>query len=310
MHALSLSDCFDRHTLILTEGAVGQRLERTYALRPDREIMYAALLYDTAGREALSAIYRSYLQVARDCRLPMLLMTNTRRANQERMLRSQYSGRNVMQDYASFLHGLAEGFACDAYIGGMMGCKGDAYSGDGGLSTEEAVAFHTWQMRRFDTACLDFLFAGIMPTLPEAIGMAKVMAMAQKPYIISLMLRRNGRLPDGTSLSDAIRAIDRQADLPPLCYMTNCIHPLILLEALQQPFNRTEPVMRRFCGIQANAANLDPEQLDGSGALQTSGPQALGEAFAALHASFPLKIAGGCCGTDDSHLRAIADRLR
>lgn len=66
MHALSLSDCFDRHTLILTEGAVGQRLERTYALRPDREIMYAALLYDTAGREALSAIYRSYLQVARD----------------------------------------------------------------------------------------------------------------------------------------------------------------------------------------------------------------------------------------------------
>lgn len=29
----------------------------------------------------------------------------------------------------------------------------------------------------------------------------------------------------------------------------------------------------------------------------------------ALRDRFPLRILGGCCGTDETHLRAIAERL-
>lgn len=306
---MSLPECFHTSPLILTEGAVGQRLEHEYALQPDADIVYAAMLYDPAGRKALAAIYRSYLRVAEEAGLPILLMTNTRRANRERVLRSKYRAQPIMRDYTRLLLDLADGASCPVYVGGMMGCRGDAYSGTEGLSTQQAVDFHTWQLQAFDLAQLDFLFAGIMPTLPEAIGMARVMETSRLPYIISFMLRRDGRLLDGVPLGDAILAIDSHTCTPPLCYMTNCIHPAILQEALAQPCNRGAHVAARFRGIQANAACLDPDRLDGSATLHTCGAEALTDAFVSLHSAFPLQIYGGCCGTDASHLRGIAERL-
>ncbi|HML46100.1 MAG TPA: homocysteine S-methyltransferase family protein [Clostridia bacterium] len=304
-----LESAFARHRTLLTEGAVGQRMEREYGLFPDPDIQIAALPYRAEGRRALSEVYRQYLRIAQDYALPMLLMTNTRRANRERVLRSAYRGQNAMRDYASFLKDLASGFSCEAYVGGIMGCKGDAYRGDEGLSFEEAVAFHAWQTDRFREAAIDFLFAGIMPAKEEAMGMAKVLADVGKPYIISLMIRRDGRLLDGTSIREAILAIDGVTDRKPLCYMSNCVHPDIVREALAQPINRDEAVRIRFCGIQANAACFDPEQLDCSPELRTSGAAEWTDAMMALHQAFPLKIFGGCCGTDRTHIEALAKRL-
>ena len=57
-----------------------------------------------------------------------------------------------------------------------MGCRGDAYRADQALTPEEGESFHRWQAERFAGAGVDFLYAGIMPALPEAIGMAKAMA--------------------------------------------------------------------------------------------------------------------------------------
>lgn len=83
MGKTQLELCFDSNKLILTEGAVGQRIEHEFSLKPDADIMYASLIYSAEGRDALAAIYRSYLQAAEDYRLPILLMTNTRRANRK-----------------------------------------------------------------------------------------------------------------------------------------------------------------------------------------------------------------------------------
>lgn len=304
-----LSDCFRDSRLVLTEGAVGQRIEHEYGLKPDPDIMYAGLIYDPEGRAALTAIYCSYLQVAVNYNLPILLMTNTRRANKDRVLRSKFKERKIMRDYNNFLCELTTGFGCTAYIGGMMGCKGDAYSGSSGLDTEEAMTFHTWQFNQFDPAQTDFFFAGIMPALPEAVGMAKVMEMAGKPYIISLMINPNGTILDGHTLHEAIFEIDCRTKQPPLCYMTNCVHPSILRQCLIQPENQTALVRERFCGIQANAACLDPQTLDKSNYMMTSDPDELAISFKALHTEFPLKIYGGCCGTDENHIRALAKAL-
>ena len=298
----SLENCFNSNKLILTEGAVGQRIECEFPLKPDADIMYAALIYDPAGRDALTAIYRSYLQVAEDYGLPILLLTNTRRVNKERFLRSRFKDKNVMRDYSVFLKELSTEYACETFIGGMMGCRGDAYSGSEGMSTNEAIEYHSWQMNMFDTQSIDFLFAGIMPTLPEAIGMAKVMETLSLPYIISLMISHNGTLLDGNTIHNAIEMIDAETQINPLCYMTNCVHPTILKQALSQKANQTELVRTRFCGIQANAACISPQELDSSKSLRTTTAKELAEDFSSLHASFPLKIYGGCCGTDDSHI--------
>ncbi len=310
MAEMRLKNCFNTNHLILTEGAVGQRIEHEFSIKPDTDIMYASLIYDSAGRKALASIYCSYLKVAEDYKLPILLLTNTRRANKERVLRSKYRDKNMMRDYADFLRELASKYTCETFIGGMMGCRGDAYSGREGISTDEAIEYHSWQMDMFDLKAIDFLFAGIMPALPEALGMAKVMEKSDLPYIISLMINGNGTLLDGSTIHDAILKIDASTELNPLCYMTNCVHPAMLREALSQKENQTELVRKRFLGIQANAVNLSPEELGNSKTLKTTAAKELAEDFLLLHRSFPLKIYGGCCGTDDSHIIEIADALR
>jgi S-methylmethionine-dependent homocysteine/selenocysteine methylase len=309
MRKQSFQDCFIKDKLILTEGAVGQRIEREFHIKPDKDVMYAGLIYDEQSRKALETIYRQYLQVAEDNSLPIMLLTNTRRANKDRVARSVYSNKDIMGDFTAFLAGLAAEYSCKAYIGGQMGCRGDAYKGDEGLSTQEAIEFHTWQANEFRANPPDFLFAGIMPCLPEAVGMAQVMEGLDIPYIISLMLNRKGTLLDGHFIHDAICAIDAATTRKPICYMTNCVHPSILREALSQPENRTELVRKRFCGIQANAACLEPDQLDSSEELKTSGAEELARHFVELHREFPMKIYGGCCGTDNTHLNEIALQL-
>jgi hypothetical protein len=86
---------FERNSIMLTEGAVGQRLERAFGLSPDKDIMYASLLYSDEGKKALRSIYSQYLQIAETYKLPILLMTNTRRANQERVANSAYRHKFV-----------------------------------------------------------------------------------------------------------------------------------------------------------------------------------------------------------------------
>ena len=89
--------------------------------------------------------------------------------------------------------------------------------------------------------------------------------------------------------------------------MTNCIHPRILKHALQK--NDTELVRNRFNGIQANAAYLSPDELDKPSETISSSACDLADEMVALCNEFPLKICGGCCGTDDTHLREFAKRL-
>jgi Homocysteine/selenocysteine methylase (S-methylmethionine-dependent) len=300
---------YNNSSIMLTEGAVGQRLEHEYGLLPDKDIMYAALIYSYKGITALRDIYSQYLRIAERYHLPILLMTNTRRANKERVANSTYKNKNIMLDYTVFLKEIASNFNCEAFIGGMMGCKNDAYSDDQGLDFSEAVKFHSWQADMFSIAPIDYMFAGIMPSKYEAMGMAKVMERSAKPYIISLMISRDGLLLDGTSIHDAIVAIDEIVTRKPICYMTNCVHPAILKEALSKPFNKTDVVKKRFCGIQANAAYFEPHKLDNSKTLFSTSAVELVNEFEALQNTFPLKILGGCCGTDNTHIEELAKRF-
>ena len=114
---------------------------------------------------------------------------------------------------------------------------------------------------------------------------------------------------DGTAIDAAIRAIDGAAAYPPVCYMANCVHPHIAAQALAQPWNRTALVRTRFLGLQANTSALPYAALDSAADLQSAAPAELAEAMLALHRAHPLKIFGGCCGTDGRHMDEIARRL-
>ena len=150
--------------------------------------------------------------------------TPTRRANKQQVIQAGYD-EAIIEDNVRFLRKIKETSNIEMYIGGLMGCKGDAYTGAGALNIEEAHDFHHWQAQLFKLAKADFLYAGIMPVLTEATGMARAISDTGIPYIISFTIQKDGKLIDGHTIDYAIRFIDDNVSRKPACYMTNCVHP-------------------------------------------------------------------------------------
>lgn len=306
---MDFQTCITSSAAILMEGALGERLKREFNIKIDGTVAMAGLIYEETGRAALKFLWKEYADIARKYHLPFMATTPTRRANQERVKSAGYDESIILKN-VELLREIKESNVIEMYIGGLLGCKGDAYSGKGALSIEQARIFHSWQINLFKDSKVDFLFAGIMPTLPEAIGIAMAISETNIPYIISFTIQKNGKLIDDHSIDFAIRAIDNSVLNKPLGYMANCVHPIIVHEALSHQFNRTEAVQTRFIGIQANTSPLSYNELDGSLDLKESSPIDLANDTIKLINDYHLKIAGGCCGTDNRHIEEIAKRLK
>lgn len=305
---MNFLEAYQTNEIILMEGAIGERMKREYQCDPDQHVALASYIYHENARMALKELYGQYHRIAEIYHLPMLITTPTRRANKENIAKSRYNS-NIIRENVLFLKEIKEESHASLYIGGLMGCRGDAYNVTSVLSVNEAHEFHSWQAEAFREEKVDYLIAGIMPAISEALGMAKAMEDAELPYIISFMIRENGRLIDGTTIHDAISSIDQATTRKPVCYITNCVHPTVLNKALSQQFNQTETVRERFHGIQANTSPLSPEELDHCHDLQTSEPDSLAEEMVKLRKEFGLKIFGGCCGTDQTHIEEMARRI-
>jgi S-methylmethionine-dependent homocysteine/selenocysteine methylase len=310
---MNFRECYQSGRIIMTEGALGIRLRNEYGITYDSEVANANLIYKEEARAAITFITNQYLEIARKYQLPMMFVTPTRRANRSNVEQSIYDG-SIIEDNVRFYRAMIkdaipENEGTEIFLGGMMGCKGDAYKANEVLTVEEAYDFHSWQTQLFANAKIDYLYAAIMPALPEAIGMAKAMAQTAIPYIISLMIRENGRMIDGTTIHDAIAAIEEAVEEKPLFYMTNCVHPVNVSKALAQEFNQTDLVRTRFIGIQANASPMTPEELDGSSRIITSEPEELAEKIMKLRETNGFQILGGCCGTDQRHIEELAKRI-
>lgn len=305
---MAFETCIRNNRTILMEGALGERLKREYGLTIDGPVAMASLVYTEEGRRALSLLWQEYMEIAKRYGLPFMATTPTRRANRERVLGFGYS-EDIIADNVRFLKSIREASGLEMYVGGLVGCKGDAYTGEGALSEEDAEQFHAWTAAQFKKAGVDFLYAGIMPTLPEAAGLAKAVSTQEIPYIISFTIQQDGTLIDGTTIADAIEYIDAGTKHPPVCYMANCVHPNILAKALLQPFNDIESVKRRFRGLQANTSPLSYAELDGAADLKCSEPEAFSQEMLKLKEIGEFQIWGGCCGTDNRHMAAIAEKL-
>ena len=290
------------------EGALGERLKREYGLKIDGTVAMANLVYEESGRAALLNLWSEYIDIARRYQLPFMATTPTRRANRERVSLSNYSER-IIFDNVDFLRKIQRNSGIEMYVGGLMGCKGDAYTGEGALTEGEALDFHKWTAELFQKAGVDFLYAGIMPALPEAAGLAEAIDQTGLPYIISFTIQKDGKLIDGTTIADAIAYIDARTQNTPVCYMANCVHPRIVMNALSQPFNDCPIVKERFRGIQANTSPLSYAELDGSADLHCSEPEEFAEEMIRLANVGKFHIWGGCCGTDNRHMDCLACRI-
>jgi homocysteine S-methyltransferase len=312
MAALPFPDFLQHHACILGEGAIIERLRRQPGTVLDPHLVNSAFIYDPLKRAALATLYRQYLAIGRDHDLPMMLTAPTWRANAENIAAAGCGGLEVNADNVRLLQELrvATGaYAAKVVIGGLIGCRGDAYQPGEALATDEARVFHFWQAERLAAAGVDFLYGITLPALSEALGLAAAMAATGRPYVVSFIVRPAGTLLDGTPLKTALARIDAAAHPPPAAFFINCTHPDFARAALSHPDNSSPHVRQRVAGLQANAAALSPEELDGQARVVASEPADFAQAMLTLHRDLGLKILGGCCGTDDRHIRRLAEQL-
>ncbi|WP_343208755.1 homocysteine S-methyltransferase family protein [Anaerolentibacter hominis] len=292
---------FKQNRALLMEGAMRERLRREYGLKGDPEIGIAGLIYEEHGKRALMELWRQYLEIAGQFRLPFIAMTPTRKTNRQNVMKAGY-GENIIADNVLVLDYLKQNTDTEMYIGGLIG---DGETGEWTMTAEESLEFHSWQAEKLAGNGADFLYAQSMSSLPEAEGVAEAMEQTGLPYIVGLDFDADGMLPDGTRLSSVIEAIDQERDIKPLCYMAR-MHPHVVYRALSQEFNQTDAVRNRLMALEADPSCMGEADV---GQIIQSGSQELVSDIARLSEIMDLKIVGGCNDADEVYLAEIARYL-
>lgn len=306
---------YENVPIFLLQGSVGERIKRNYTHKPpEMPLRLAGLYYSELGRRGLEDSFRDYIHIARDYDLPLIIHPYTYTLRPEQRKGLFCGDRDVTADNLNHCRALVE--ECpevrdQVFIGTTMSFTGDAYKPETGLEEETAYRFHRVHAQSLEHSLIDHVRTGLTPALPEAAGCARALSETTIPYFVSFLVRKDGKLMDGTWLHDAIGYIDdKTADNPPLFYQVNCVHPRNLRLCLDRPENRTERVRTRFKGLEGNGSDLSPEELDNSPIIRTSPPEEWAREMMAMHEDYGLKVLGGCCGTDHDHLNELAARIR
>lgn len=303
------ADCLEASPVLLTDGGIETRLiYEFHRALPD----FASFLplFTPDGRADLTAIYRSYMQVALDHRLPMQVGTPTWRAHPDGLARQGFGPGDIARvngEATAFLKDLrAElGLEDRVFIAGVVGPQQDGYDPKGAPDAAAAEAYHTAQTKALAAAGVDLLYAPTFASGEELVGVAHAFATTGLPYLLAPVIGADACLPDGTPLADVVERIDSTVAVPPLRFLIGCVHPTRFAEATAAP---AWPASERIAGLKANASTLPPEQLDKLDHLEEGRPEVFAELMAGLHAR-GMKVLGGCCGTSDAHIRALAQRI-
>lgn len=190
-----------------------------------------------------------------------------------------------------------------------VGPRGDGYAVTPGATIGAASArdYHTPQISALADTNVALLMAWTMTSATEAAGIAQAAADAGLPIVVSPTVETDGTLPDGTTLSEFVSRVDEATHGYPLFYMVNCAHPTHLDPTLRAARDHDEPWLSRFRGFRANASSKSHEELDSSTELDAGDADDLAARMAAMQAAYDLTVLGGCCGTDDRHIKAIAE---
>ena len=267
------------------------------------------LLDDGAGYVELREYLLRHVAVAHSFECGLILEAPTWRASRDWGARLGYSAaqlRDINERAISLLAGIRREHATTSspiVVSGCIGPHSDACEPSSRMIAEQAQAYHRDQIESLATTEADLVHAMTITYADEAIGITRAAMAANMPVVISFTTETDGRLPDGTTLADAIATVDRATNNGPAYYGINCSHPTHFGPA----FPADDDGGRRIRSIRANASSKSHAELDESATLDAGDPAELAGLYRALRADHPqLTILGGCCGTDSRHVAAIA----
>jgi S-methylmethionine-dependent homocysteine/selenocysteine methylase len=288
--------------ITLTGGGIETRIIYEFK-RPIGDFEAYKLVADEAGRDILRRIYKSYADVAVRYHLPMQLGTPTWRASRK----WTKDVESVNAAAVELLRTIAQQSA-DARIilAGVIGPASDGYAPGEALNADAAFNYHRDQADILAECNVDLLYAPTFPAFSELSGVARAMAQTGRPYALAPMLHPNGTMLDGTPLANAITRIDAEISPHPRHYMIGCLYPTHAQTALQALRAVQPDLVKRVRGLKANASPLPPEELDKLNHLAASDVQVWVRDEMMCPREFDLVILGGCCGTDERYIEALA----
>ena len=270
------------------------------------------LLREARGRQALHAYFDLFARMAHERGLGAVLETPTWRANRDWARTLGYNALELAEANRAAVGLLAEvraGWdspATPIVISGNIGPRGDGYRADRRMPAGDARDYHLAQVATFAGTEADMLGAFTLTYPEEAIGVVDAAAACDMPIAVSFTVETDGRLPSGDALSDAILRTDAETGDYPVYYMINCAHPSHVEPALAED----GPWRARIHGLRANASRRSHAELDEALELDDGDPEELGEEYLELRTLLPqMNVVGGCCGTDERHVEAIARSL-
>src|SRR4051812_11461684 len=307
----SIVEHLDAGGLVLTDGGIETRLMYEPDVELDPHVQVAAMVDDPALRPRLAAIYRGYLAVAEAAGLAAVIGTPTFRASR-RYADAAGMGQGAvaaLNRSAVALHRQLreESGERPAWIAGVIGPQGDAYTPAEAPSADDAARYHAEQAAALADAGADLLYAPTFCSIEEAAGVTRAMVATGRPSVVSFVLDAGGRVLDGSTLAGAIDRID--GDVAPAFYSLSCIHPTVANRAVDALAADAPGLVARLREVKANASTLTPAELVALDHPDPGDVTEWADGMARLHERQGLQVLGGCCGTDDRHLAALAARL-
>jgi S-methylmethionine-dependent homocysteine/selenocysteine methylase len=268
------------------------------------------LLDDPIGSQALHDYYLRHIQVAQEANTGFVFEAATWRAGHDWALQLGYDdasvadiNRRAVELGVTLRDECGEGTG-PFVISAAIGPRGDAYNPAQLMGPDESEAYHSAQIETLAGTPADLVTALTLTYVDEAIGIVRAASTHGIPAVISFTVETDGRLPDGSSLEDAIVALDDATDAGPAYYGINCAHPTHFTGVLDGAW------ARRVKMVRANASRLSHAELDEAEELDDGDPEELGREYALLGQNQPqITVLGGCCGTDVRHIRSIASAM-
>lgn len=291
----------------LTDGGI----ETTLIFRDGCELPHFAafdLLKDESGREALRNYFRPFAAIAAELGYGFVLESATWRASPDWAGRLGYSTAQLAEANRRSIELLeeirGEQHAVEMVISGCLGPRGDGYNACQQLTPDEAQQYHARQVDTFRDTPADMVTAITMTHTAEAIGIARAAQAAGMPAVISFTVETDGCLPSGQPLADAIGQVDEATGNSVAYYMLNCAHPTHFEGVLVEGADWLD----RIRGLRTNASRKSHAELDEAEELDIGNPAELGADHVRLKSRLKnLNVLGGCCGTDERHVREIAE---
>jgi homocysteine S-methyltransferase len=262
------------------------------------------LVESDRGRALLRDYYDAYAAVARRAGAGLTLEAPTWRANPDWGARLGYDHTaldRVNRAAIAFLDQLRDSYAdlADVRIIGAIGPRGDGYAVGGEVDPDEAAEYHRLQVEAFAAAGVDVVAAYTITSAQEGLGIARAARRAAVPVMVGFTVETDGRLPDGTTLREAVALVD--AEEAPDGFVVNCAHPTHIAPALEEG-----AWLGRIVQVNPNASTLSHAELDDAEELDTGDPALLATSYDSLRERLPgLTVIGGCCGSDSRHIAAL-----